>query len=71
MTSLREKSKLFLFLDIHGHNSPKPAFIFGNFNLNIYQNLENKTFVKIMEVLSEGNFSSLGCEFSKRNMTVK
>ena len=48
-------------MDIHGHNSPKPSFIFGNFSQNFHQILENKTFVKIMEVLCEGNFDSQGC----------
>lgn len=48
-------------MDIHGHNSPKASFIFGNFSQNIYQTLENKTFVKIMEALCEGNFDSSGC----------
>ena len=61
MTDLREREKLFMFVDIHGHNSPKPSFIFGNFCQNLYQSLENKTFVRLLENFSEGNFDSLEC----------
>lgn len=62
---------LFMFLDIHGHNSPKPSFIFGNYSQNFYQALENRTFVKIMEMLGPENFSAMDSEFSKRNMSIK
>ena len=60
-----------MFVDVHGHNSPKPAFVFGNFSLNLYQSLENRTFVKLLDCVSEGNFDSFECEFSKDNMKVK
>lgn len=47
-----------MFMDIHGHNSPKPTFIFGNFSQNFYQTLENKTMTKFMELYANGNFDS-------------
>ena len=47
-----------MFIDVHGHNSPKPSFLFGNFSLNLHQTLENKTFARILELFNDGNFDA-------------
>ena len=61
INSAREKERLFMFIDVHGHNSPRPSFVFGNFCQNIHQSLENRTFARLLENYSEGTFDYLGC----------
>lgn len=59
INGLREKDRLFMFIDVHGHNSPKPAFLFGNFSSNLTLFMENKTFAKLIEVNGAEYFDSL------------
>lgn len=41
-----------MYVDVHGHTSPKASFIYGNYNTNLFQSLENKTFCKILDNLN-------------------
>ena len=50
-----------MFMDIHGHNSAKPSFIFGNHHPKFFHCVENKTLCKLMQNLSEGYFGYNEC----------
>jgi hypothetical protein len=38
-----------MYFDIHGHQSAKPSFLFGNYTEKISEMTENKLFCKLLE----------------------
>ena len=50
-----------MYFDIHGHNSPKSSFIYGNHTKNILHAIDNRVFCKIMEKINNGNFKYSDC----------
>lgn len=42
-------SRLFLYLDVHGHQSSKPSFIYGNHTDNLGHSIENRLFCRLLE----------------------
>jgi len=63
---------MFMYIDVHGHSSAMPSFIYGNHAEKIEHLIENKMFCKLIENnFISGGFSKLESEFSKKNMNVQ
>lgn len=61
-----------MYVDVHGHSSALPSFIYGNHSEKIEHLIENKMFCKLLEVnFVQGGFSKMESEFSKKNMTLQ
>ena len=61
-----------MYIDVHGHCSPVPSFIYGNHADKFEHTIENKLFCKLIEAnFLPGGFSKIESEFSKKNMTVQ
>lgn len=63
---------MFMYIDVHGHSSAIPSFLYGNHSDKIEYLIENKMLCKLMQSnFVNGGFSKLESEFSKKNMTVQ
>lgn len=61
-----------MYIDVHGHSSAMPSFIYGNHSEKIEYLIENKMFCKLIESnFIPSGFSRIQSEFSKKNMTVQ
>jgi hypothetical protein len=49
-----------MYVDVHGHSSALPSFIYGNHTEKIEHLIENKVFCKLLELNSmPGGFSKV------------
>lgn len=65
-----EESKLFMYIDLHGHASKKGIFMYGNHFDDLDRQAECMLFPKIMS-LNNHNFHFNSCNFTERNMYLK
>lgn len=69
--SVEEKnSRLFMYIDMHGHASKKGIFMYGNHFEDMDKNIECMLLPKILS-LNNHNFHFNACNFTERNMYLR
>lgn len=62
-------SRLYLYVDLHGHASKRGIFLYGNY-MDFPKQVESMTFAKLMAI-NCANFDFEGSNFAERNMKAK
>lgn len=62
-------TRLYLFVDLHGHASKRGIFLYGNY-MDFPKQVEAMTFAKLMEI-NCANFDFEGSSFAEKNMKAK
>jgi hypothetical protein len=62
-------SRLYLYVDLHGHASKRAIFLYGNY-MDFPKQVESMTFAKLMSI-NCANFDFEGSNFTERNMKTK
>lgn len=63
-------SRLFLYIDLHGHASKKGIFMYGNHFDDLDSNVECMLLPKLMSI-NNHNFHFTACNFTERNMYLR
>lgn len=67
---LSSENRLFFYLDMHGHSSTKPAFVYGNALDDIINQVESQLFCKMLS-LNTRYFSYEQSNFTEEQMNAK
>lgn len=67
---LSSESRMYLYLDMHGHSSTKPAFVYGNALEDIVNQVENQLFCRLL-AQNTRYFSYEQSNFTEEQMTTK